>query len=119
MVRLVAGFIGQAPLLRIFLLQQAIDSIKARLPESALESQPFLSRLQACGGQSAMMFPSPHFSTDQAGAFQHFHMLGYSRAADFEWSGKAPNCRAAPRQLSQYGPSRSIGKGEENLIEMC
>lgn len=118
MIRLVVVFTGQFPLLRFFLLQQTIDGIKARFPESAMEIQPFFGRLQTCRGQSALMFTTLHFSTDQAGTLQYLHVLRHGRGTDVEWSGKFANGGVSLRQLRQYGPSGTVREGKKQLVEL-
>ena len=98
--------------------EQRIEALKILFPERTIVFEP----VDGLAERTGINPPRPALRVaamgDEAGALQHFEMLGDRRLADREWFGELRDRRFAGRQTSQNRAPRWIRESGERRVEL-
>lgn len=86
-----------------------MEGVEPRLPEVSMEIEPVFCRLQATGGEAAMVLSATFVPLDEPCLFQDAHMPGNCRGSHVVRAGEFSDCGRSGGKLSQDSPPRRIG----------
>ncbi len=109
--------VGTFFLLHLQLMQIVVEAIKAFRPELAIAFHPFGDVLERDGLEAAGTALSVAAARNQAGAFQHFEVLGDGGLGHGERLGKICDRGLAGGEAGENGAARGIGKRSEGGVE--
>src|SRR5262245_35255734 len=89
--------------------QVIVQAIEPRVPELPVVGQPRIDAAQRAGRQAAWPPLRRPRTRDEAGALEHFQMLGNGRPADLEGLGQLVDAHLAAGQAGRKGAPGRIG----------
>ena len=98
--------------------QQLFEGVEAAGPEALIMAQPLVGTGEWARFQPADMGPAADLAPDQAGVFEHFHMLGRAGEAHGEGLGEFADGALPEGETGQHAAACRVAERAKHSIEV-